>query len=116
MLDVGCHIGSIAIQIAAMYSPKIVIGVDIDPAMVKAAINYMHKVINDEECAKLVKTKISEEAGNEENEKMLTDEERKMETKLNDLMSRVTQLPKSFQLAIQGELQFLNDAKRTRLQ
>lgn len=42
-----------------MYDPKIMIGVDIDPKMTKAAINYMHKVINDEECAKIVKSKIS---------------------------------------------------------
>ena len=90
VLDIGCHIGNVALQVAAMYSPKISIGVDIDPAMVKAAINYMHKVINDEECANLVKSKISKESGEMEKEvedsQMLTDEERKTEAKLNDLM------------------------------
>lgn len=100
VLDIGCHIGNIALQVAAMYSPKIIIGVDIDPVMIKAAINNMHKVINDEECAKLVKSKISKESGDLESDlldcQMLTEEELKTEAKLNDLMLRVTQLPKSF--------------------
>lgn len=45
-------------QIAGMYDPNIVIGVDIDPLMITAAINQMHKVINDEECASILKEQI----------------------------------------------------------
>jgi predicted RNA methylase len=47
-------------QIAALFEPSIVIGVDIDPTLIKAATNNMHKVINDDECAKLVKQKMSD--------------------------------------------------------
>lgn len=70
--------------------------------MITAAIGQMHRVINDEECAKIVKEQISTDAA--EDRKMLTEEEQQKEAKLNELMQRVQQLPRSFQLAIQGEL------------
>ena len=114
VLEVGCNVGAMATQIAALYDPKVVIGVDVDPVMITAAIGQMHKVINDEECAKVVKDQLSAAAS--EDRKMLTEEEQQKEAKLNELMQRVQQLPKSFQLAIQGELQFLNEAKKTRQQ
>ena len=114
LLDIGCNVGAISTHIAALYDPKVVIGVDVDPVLITAAIGQMHRVINDEECAKLVKNQISSDAA--EDIKMLTEEESQKEAKLNEMMQRVQQLPKSFQLAIQGELQFLNDVKKTRQQ
>jgi hypothetical protein len=43
----------------------------------------MHRVINDEECAKLVKDQISTDS---EDRKMLTEEEQQKENKLNEMM------------------------------
>ena len=102
VLDIGCNVGEIAMQIAALYDPRIVIGVDIDPMIITAAINNMHKAINDEACARLMKDQLSKSAN--EDTTMLTEEERQKEAKLNELLQRVNQLPKSFQLAIKGEL------------
>lgn len=58
VLEIGCHIGTVALQIAAMHDPKVVIAVDIDPSIISAAINHMHKVINDEECASVIKEQL----------------------------------------------------------
>lgn len=73
VLDIGCNVGAMAIQIAALYDPTVVIGVDVDPVMITAAIGQMHRVINDQECARIVKEQISADAG--EDRKMLTEEE-----------------------------------------
>jgi hypothetical protein len=43
----------------------------------------MHRVINDEECAKLVKDQIRNES---EDRKMLTEEEQQKEAKLNEMI------------------------------
>jgi len=43
----------------------------------------MHRIINDEECAKLVKDQISTDS---EDRKMLTEEEQQKEAKLNEMM------------------------------
>ena len=37
VLDIGCNYGATALQIAAFYAPDSVLGVDIDPQMVKSA-------------------------------------------------------------------------------
>ena len=49
VLDIGCHIGTISLQIAAHHAPANVLGVDIDPLMIKAAIANLHRVVNSEE-------------------------------------------------------------------
>lgn len=72
-----------ATQIAALYDPTVVIGVDVDPVLITAAIGQMHRIINDEECAKLVKDQISTDS---EDRKMLTEEEQQKEAKLNEMM------------------------------
>jgi 7SK snRNA methylphosphate capping enzyme len=86
VLEIGCGIGTVSLQIAALYEPKIVIGVDIDPTLISAAIHNMHKVINDEESAALVKQQISKHAGESQDARMLTEEERQKEAKLNELI------------------------------
>ena len=114
VLEIGSNIGTLALSIAALCEPKIVVGVDVDPLMISTSIKYMHRVINDEESAALLKEHMAKSAASKsQDDLMLTEEEREKESKLNELIKRVQTLPRSFQLAIQGELQFLNDAKKT---
>lgn len=67
----------------------IVIGVDIDPQLISSAIHQMHKVINDEECANVIKSQMTKHFAGLEDQQMLTDEERVRETKLGELMAKV---------------------------
>jgi len=55
VLDIGCHTGAVALQIAALYNPAIVIGCDIDHRLVKTAIENIHKAINDDEVSLFLK-------------------------------------------------------------
>jgi len=43
------------LQIGAFYQPENVLGVDIDQAMVKAAIGNLHRMVNQEEFKGIVK-------------------------------------------------------------
>jgi len=54
VLDIGCHIGSLSLQIGAHYDPESVLGIDIDPQMVKASISNLHRLVNCEEVKKEV--------------------------------------------------------------
>lgn len=54
MLDIGCHIGATSLQIASHYDPAKVLGIDIDPQLIKAAIANLHKKVNQEECKKQI--------------------------------------------------------------
>ena len=46
VLDIGCHVGATALQVAAHYAPESILGIDIDPKLIKAAISNLHKIIN----------------------------------------------------------------------
>ena len=48
VLDIGSHSGLMSLQIGALYDPKLIIGVDIDPALTNKAIDNMHRIVNDE--------------------------------------------------------------------
>ncbi len=44
-LDIGCNGGTLTLIIAIIYQPEIIQGIDIDPSLIKRAINYMKFVI-----------------------------------------------------------------------
>ena len=54
ILDIGCHIGSIALEIAQKYDPLSVVGCDIDSKLIEVAISNMHRVVNNTECTDLI--------------------------------------------------------------
>lgn len=54
VLDIGCHNGSVPLQIALQCNPTLVIGVDIDARLVKQAIDNMHRLINSEKTHEVI--------------------------------------------------------------
>ena len=84
VLDIGCHIGSISLQIAAHYNPTQVLGIDIDPKMIKAAIANMQKLVNSEECKRQIAENASGQGHDDEN--MLTSAEQERERQIAKLM------------------------------
>ena len=74
----------------------------------------MHKVINNiESTHQINKHAENQQTANAGDKAMFTEQEQLRETKIKQLLQRVDQLPKSFQLTLRGELQFLNDAKKS---
>ena len=61
ILDIGCHNGCLALQIALQCNPTLVIGVDIDSRLVKQAIDNMHKLVNSEKTHAIIEQ--SQDAG-----------------------------------------------------
>ena len=47
VLDIGCADGTFTLTITLSYSPKLLIGVDIDNKLISRAIKSIHKVTND---------------------------------------------------------------------
>ena len=64
VLDIGCHIGAVSLQIAAFYEPASVLGIDIDPKLIKTAIENLQRVVN----AAQTKKKIAQSNPEEEEE------------------------------------------------
>ena len=46
VLDIGCHVGALTLQIAANFDPAQVLGVDIDESLVKSAITNLKRLVN----------------------------------------------------------------------
>ena len=44
VLEIGCGVGALAIELAAYYDPDLVVGCDIDPASIKQAGKNVRKV------------------------------------------------------------------------
>ncbi len=116
ILDIGCNTGVIDILLAVRYQPKLIIGVDIDHHLVKQAIDNMQKVINDSEQMQILFDQVKKSGGSGDDQEMIAEYESlkkkqlaERENKLRDLLRRVELLPKSLQLAIQGELASLNN-------
>ena len=49
VLDIGCHIGSVSLEIASRYEPLSVLGCDIDHKMIEVAVSNMQRVVNNTE-------------------------------------------------------------------
>lgn len=45
ILEIGCHVGQTSLQFAASLNPAIVIGVDIDPRLIKNAQENVHYLL-----------------------------------------------------------------------
>lgn len=54
VLDIGCHDGRMDLVLAARYSPKLLIGVDIDHKMSSKAMKNMHDCINNSESMSII--------------------------------------------------------------
>ena len=95
---------------AVKHQPKLIIAVDIDHHLIKTAIDNMQKLINDSEQMRVFSDIIKTSTSAEDAEMHESEEERlraEKEAKMRKLLERVEQLPRSLQLAIQGELNLL---------
>lgn len=63
----------------------------------RQATDNIHKLVNDEEASSFLKTHLKHTNGDA---KMLNEEEEKREHKIQSLVSRVQELPKSLQLSL----------------
>ena len=54
VLDIGCGDGILDLLITTKFSPKILIGIDIDQKMINKAIKNLQKITNDAEQTELV--------------------------------------------------------------
>ncbi len=52
VLDIGCNDGTIPLLIALRFDPAMIIGCDIDPTLIKHAIDNLQSLINDQEMMK----------------------------------------------------------------
>ena len=110
MLDIGCSTGLLDLLMAVKHQPKLIIAVDIDHHLIKTAIDNMQKLINDSEQMRVFSDIIKTSTSAEDAEMHESEEERlraEKEAKMRKLLERVEQLPRSLQLAIQGELNLL---------
>ena len=46
VLDIGCHIGTVSLEIAQRYEPAYVVGCDIDGKLIQAAIKNIQRSVN----------------------------------------------------------------------
>ena len=98
MLDIGSHDGSLDLLLATRFTPRLLIGVEIDHRLATKAVKNMQDFINKEECmdliqAELKKNKVANNSpGMAEKE---SDDADPFQSKLNDLVKRVKDLPKS---------------------
>jgi hypothetical protein len=110
VLDIGCSTGLLDLLMAVKHQPKLIIAVDIDHHLIKTAIDNMQKLINDSEQMRVFSDIIKTSTSAEDAEMHESEEERlraEKEAKMRKLLERVEQLPRSLQLAIQGELNLL---------
>ena len=49
ILDIGCHVGTVSLEIASRYEPLCVVGCDIDSKMIEVAVSNMHRIVNNTE-------------------------------------------------------------------
>lgn len=109
VLDIGCHDGAMDLVLAARFAPKMLIGVDIDHKLSSKAMKNMHDCINNSECMSI----IAKELQSNKNDKECDDEELKeqeeviseYQSKINEILKRVKNLPKSMHMSIQGHVQ-----------
>jgi tRNA1(Val) A37 N6-methylase TrmN6 len=88
ILDIGCHNGQMALQIGALYDPKLIIGIDIDNKLVRQATDNIHKIVNDESTSTFLKTHLQQslQSNGVANESMLNEEEEKREKEVQSLV------------------------------
>jgi ribosomal protein L11 methylase PrmA len=85
VLDIGCGDGSLALLIAAKFTPKQIIGVDIDHRLTAKALSNIHDCINNTESIEFISNQIKE--GEESKE-------------AKNIQERILKLPKSMQIHI----------------
>ena len=117
ILDIGCNIGTLTILIANYYNPKFIQGIDIDPNLIKEALNQCKKTSKIKyfsmiysEAKKIIDKKIE----NNNNNNMEIDGKKKIEinNETLDLVSEFDKFPLSFRLNLKykfnNEENFIN--------
>ena len=83
VLDIGCHVGSVSLEIASRYEPLSVIGCDIDSKMIEVAVTNLQRVVNNTESIAVIKSNSNDqkasEVADQENNAMLTEQEKERE-------------------------------------
>lgn len=58
VLDIGSHDGSLDLLLAARFTPRLLIGVEIDHRLATKAVKKMQDCINNEECMAMIKEEL----------------------------------------------------------
>ena len=99
VLDIGCNDGSMDLILAARYSPSLLIGSDIDHKLTSKALKNMHAAINNQEQMALISQEMKKQKGesdiDEEESKHDEPVDSEYQAKVDDILSRIQNLPKS---------------------
>ena len=101
VLDIGCGDGQLALLIAAKFTPKQIIGVDIDHRLTSKALSNVHDCINNSESLDFISKQISK--GEESKE-------------VEAIKHRIENLPKGMQMKVtESKNKLMEDIKNNKM-